>query len=97
MYECETWSVTLREGHILRAFENRVFKKIFGRKKAEVTGGWRRLHNEELQNLYASLNIIRVSKSRGMRGAGYVARMGERNANVLFRKTSENTTRKTQT
>jgi hypothetical protein len=49
---CETWSLILREEHILRVFENRVSRKIFGQKKDEVTGGWRKLHNEELHNLY---------------------------------------------
>jgi hypothetical protein len=62
-------------------FENRVLRRIFGRKRDEVTGGWTKLHNEELHNLYSSPNIIRMSKSRRMRWAGHVARMGEtRNA-----------------
>jgi hypothetical protein len=62
-------------------FENRVLRRIFGSKKAEVTGGWRKLHNEELHNLYSSPSIIRMIKSRRMRSAGHVARMGEqRNA-----------------
>jgi hypothetical protein len=68
---------TLREEHRLRVFENRVLRKIFGLKKDEVKGEWRRLHNEELNDLYSSPNIIRVIKSKRMRWAGHVARMGE--------------------
>jgi hypothetical protein len=63
-YGCETWSVTLREEHRLRLFENRVLRRIFGYKREEVAGDWRRLHNEELHNFYASLYVIRVIKSR---------------------------------
>jgi hypothetical protein len=59
-------------------FENRVLKRIFGPKRDEVTGGWRKLHNEELHNLYSSPSIIRIIKSRGMRWAGHVARRGRR-------------------
>jgi len=61
---CETWSLTLREERRLRVFENRVVRRIFGPKRDEVTGEWRRLHNEELNYLYFSPNIIRVFKSR---------------------------------
>jgi hypothetical protein len=68
----------LREEHRLRVFENRVLRRIFGPKRDEVTGGWRNLHNEELQNLYSSPSIIRTMKSRRMRWAGYVARMENR-------------------
>jgi hypothetical protein len=78
LYGCETWSLTLREVCRLRVFENRVLRRIFGPKKDEVTGEWRRLHNKELYALYSSLNIIRVIKSRRLRWAGHVARMGER-------------------
>jgi hypothetical protein len=58
--------------------ENRVLRRIFGPKRAEVTGGWRKLHNEELHNLHSSASIIRMIKSRRMRCAGHVARMGEK-------------------
>ena len=59
LYGCETWSLTLREEHRLRVFENKVLRKIFGAKKEEITGEWRKLHNAELQALYSSPNIIR--------------------------------------
>jgi hypothetical protein len=78
LYGCETWSLTLREEHRLRGFENRVLRRIFGPKRDEVTEAWRKLHNEELHNLYSSPSIIRMIKSRRMRGAGHVARMGEK-------------------
>jgi len=77
-YGCETWSLTLREELRLRVFENKVLRRIFGPKMDEVTGECRQLHNEELDDLYFSPNIIRVIKSRRMRRAGHVARMGER-------------------
>jgi len=67
---CETWSVTLNEEHGLRLFENRVLGRIFGSKREEVGGGWRRLHDEEFHNLYASSNIIMVIKSRRITGRG---------------------------
>jgi hypothetical protein len=74
-------SVREKEEHRLRVFENRVLRRIFGPKRDEVTGDWRKLHNEELHNFYSSPNIIRMIKSRRMRWAGHVARMGEtRNA-----------------
>jgi hypothetical protein len=66
----------LREVRRLRVFENRVLRRIFGFKKDEVTGEWRKLHNEELNGLYSLPNIVRVIKSRRMRWAGHVARMG---------------------
>jgi hypothetical protein len=77
LYGCETWYFTLREQHRLRAFENRVLRRIFGSKRHEVTGEWRKLHNEELHNLYSSTNIIRQIKSRRLKWAGHVAGMGE--------------------
>jgi hypothetical protein len=77
LYRCETWSLTLREKHRLRVFENRVLRRIFGPKRNEVTGGRRKLHNEELHGLYSPPSIIRVIKARRMRWAGHVAHMGE--------------------
>ena len=77
LYGCETWSLTLREERRLRVFENKVLRRIFGPRRDEVTGDWRRLHNEEINVLYSSPNIVRVIKSRRMRWAGHVARMGE--------------------
>jgi len=77
LYGCETWSLTLREERRLRVFENRVFRRLFGPKRDDVTGEWRKLHNEELNDLY-SPSIVRVIKSRRMRWVGHVARMGER-------------------
>ena len=77
LYGCETWSLTLREELRLRVFENRVLRRVFGPKRDEVTGVWRKLHNEELSDLYSLLNIVRVVKSRRIRWAGNVARMGE--------------------
>jgi hypothetical protein len=69
--------LTLREEHRQRMFENRVLRRIFGPKRVEVTGEWRKLHNEKLHNLYSSPNIIRQIKSRRMRWAGHAVRMGE--------------------
>jgi len=77
LYGCETWLLTLRKEWKLRVFENMVLRRIFGQRRDEVTGEWRRLHNEELNDLYSSPNIVRVIKSGRMRWAGYVARMGE--------------------
>ena len=77
VYGCETWSLTLRVECKLRVFENKVLRRIFGHKRDEVTGEWRKLHYEELNDLYASPNILRVVKSRRIRWAGHVACMGE--------------------
>ncbi|KAJ4431782.1 hypothetical protein ANN_20387 [Periplaneta americana] len=88
LYSCETWTLTLREQQRLRVFENKVLRKIFGAKRDEVTGEWRKLHNAELHALYTSPDIIRNIKSRRLRWAGHVARKGEsRNAyRVLVRR-----------
>jgi hypothetical protein len=75
LYECETWALILRKAHRLRVFENRVLRRIFGPKRDEATG---KLHNDELHNLYSSLSVIRMTKSRRMRWAVHVARMGRR-------------------
>jgi hypothetical protein len=77
LYGCETWSVTLRDKRRLRVFENRVLKRQFGTKRDEVTE-WRKLHNEELNAVYCSPSIIWLIRSRRMRWAGHVARMGDR-------------------
>ena len=77
LYGCETWSLKLREERSLRVFENRVLRKVFGSKRDETTGEWRKLHNEELSYLYSLPNIVRVVKSRRMRWSGHVERMGE--------------------
>ena len=71
LYGCETWSLTLREECRLRVL------RVFGPKRDKVTGEWRKLHNEELRDLYSLPNIVQVVKSRRMRWAGHVARMGE--------------------
>ena len=78
LYGCETWSLTLREKRRLRVLENRLLRGIFGPKRDEVTGEWRKLHNEELNDLYSSPNIVRVIESRRMGWAGHIARMGAR-------------------
>jgi hypothetical protein len=76
LYGCETWSLTLREEHRLRVFENRVLRNISGPEREE-DGSWRKLHNDELHSLYSSPNIVRVIKSRRITCAEHVARMGE--------------------
>jgi len=78
LYGCETWSLTLREERRLRVVENRVLRRIFVPKREEVTREWRKLHNEELNDLYCSSNIVRVIKSRRMRWTGHVAHTGEK-------------------
>jgi hypothetical protein len=77
LYGCETRSLTVREEHRLKVLENRVLRRIFGPKRDEVTGEWRKLRNEELHILYSSPNIIREIKSRRIRWAEHVARIGE--------------------
>jgi hypothetical protein len=78
LYGCETWYLALREEHRLGEFENRVLMRVFGPKRDEVTGEWRKLRNEELNDLYSSPSIIRIIKARRMRWAEHVARMGEK-------------------
>jgi hypothetical protein len=75
LYGCETWALTLREEHRLRVFGNRVLRRIFGLKRDEVTGEWRKLPNEDLRDKSRSIN--RMIRSRSMRWAGHVARRGE--------------------
>jgi hypothetical protein len=77
-YGCETWSLTFREERRPRVFENRILRRIFGPKRDEVTREWRKLYNEELNDLYSLPNIVWVIKSRRIKWAGHVARMGER-------------------
>jgi hypothetical protein len=75
LYGCGVWSHTVREQ--IEVSENGIMMRIFGPKREDVTGGWRRLHYEELHKLYASLNIIRVIKSRRMKSSAHVARPGD--------------------
>jgi hypothetical protein len=96
---CGVAKGTVREEHKLKVFEYRVLR-IFGPKRDGVTGGWRKLHNEELHNLYSSPSIIRIIMSMRMRGAGHVARMGQkRNVYRLLvgKQEGKETTRKTET
>jgi hypothetical protein len=72
LYGCVTWLLTLREKRRLRLFKNRVLRRVFGPKRNEVTGAWRKLHNEKLNDLYSLPNIVRVVKSRRMRWDGHV-------------------------
>ena len=83
LYGCENRSLTLREERRLRVFENRVLMRIFGPRRDEVTGEWRKLHNGGLNYLYSSPNIVQVMKSRRMGWARHVARMQERR--VVYR------------
>jgi hypothetical protein len=78
LYECDTWSLKLREERRLRVFENGVLRRVFGPKRDEVTGEWRKLPDEELNDLYCSPNVVRVIKWRRIRWAEHVARMGEK-------------------
>jgi len=77
MYECETWSLALREEHRLRLFVNGVSRRIFVPKSNEIIEEWRKLHNEELNDLYTSPKVSRLLKPRRMRWEGHVARTGE--------------------
>jgi hypothetical protein len=78
LYGCETLSLILKEEHRLRVFENKVLRRIFGQKRDEVTGGWRKLHYEEFRDSHSSLSIIRMIKTRRIRWAGHVARMRDK-------------------
>jgi hypothetical protein len=85
LYGCETWSLTLREEHRLRVFESKVLRRIFGSKRDEAIGDWRKLHNEELHNLYSSPSIIRMIKSRRMRWSRHIEIIGNNfRENVQF-------------
>jgi hypothetical protein len=84
LYGCETWSLTLREEYRLEVFENRVLRRISGLKRDEVTGEWRKLHTEELHDLYSSPRISRIIKARRMRWTGLVARMGREEVRVML-------------
>jgi hypothetical protein len=86
LYGSDIWSLTLREEHRPRVYEDRVLRRIFGARRDEVTGEWRKLHNEEFDNLYSSPSIIRVIKSRRMRWAGNVARAEGESCSILARK-----------
>jgi len=77
VYGCETWSLTLREERRLRVFQNRVLRRIYGSKREEVIGEWRKIHTEKLNDMYSAPNIVRVIKSR-LRWTGHVERLGER-------------------
>jgi hypothetical protein len=78
LYGSETWSLTLREEHRVRVFENRVLRRVLGCTRDEIIRGWRKLHNEDLHNVYSSPNINRMIKSKRMRWAGHVVRIGEK-------------------
>jgi hypothetical protein len=80
---CETWSLILREEHRLKVYEKRVQRRIFGPKKDEIVGRWRKLHNE-LRDLYSTPNIIRMFKSRGIRWAGHVTDLGKKGNHMGF-------------
>jgi hypothetical protein len=84
MYGFETRSLTLREEHRLRVFGNKMRRRIFGPRRDEILGIWRKLHNKELHNLNSSPNIIRIIKSEIMRVAGHVARMGSKKVHTDF-------------
>jgi hypothetical protein len=84
LYGCKTLSLTLIEEHRLKVFENRVLRRIFGQKRDEVTGEWRKLPNEEHRELYSSPSIIRIIKSRTMRRAGHQSRMGGRRTRIRY-------------
>jgi hypothetical protein len=82
VYGCESWSLTLREEHRLGVFQNRVLRRILGTKREEVTGEWRKLHDEELLDLCSLPSAIKIKKPRRMRWVGHVARMGRRGTRI---------------
>ena len=84
LYGCETWSLRLREELRLRVFENRVLRKMFGPKRDEVTGEWRKLHKEELMDIYALPNIVRVVKEKNEVGGACGAYWGRREVCTVF-------------
>jgi len=84
LYGCETWSLTMRAERRLWVFENGVLRRIFGSRRDEVTGEWRKLHHEELNDLYCSPKFVRVIKSRRMKWVEHVARMGREEAYIGF-------------
>jgi hypothetical protein len=84
LYGCETWSLTVREEQRLKTFEYRVLRRIFGPKREEVVGGWKRMHSEEVHSLYDSSYIVWVIKSSRIRWTGYVARMGAMRMYKIF-------------
>jgi hypothetical protein len=84
LYGFETWSLTLKEEHRLRVFEDKVLRRVFGPKSDEVTGGRRKPHNDELRDLYSSPSIIRILKSMRIRWAGHVARMEKREMHISY-------------
>jgi hypothetical protein len=84
LYGCETWSLTLREEYRLKVFENRVLRRIFGLKRDEEIGGWRKLHNEELHNLYSLPNIIRMINPKRIRLEGHVTRIEKRGLHIGY-------------
>jgi hypothetical protein len=88
-YGCETWSLSLREEHRLKVFESKVLRRIFGRRRDEVTGGRRKLHDEELHDLYTSPSIRRIMKPKRMRWSGHVARMGIRGTYISYWKETQ--------
>jgi len=92
VYGCETWLLTLREERRLTVFENRVLRRIFGPGRDVVTVDWRKLHNEELNDLYSSPNVLRMIRSRRMRWTVHVACIGERKG--VFRVWWENLKKK---
>jgi hypothetical protein len=84
LHGCEIWSLTFRDKHRLRVFENRVLKRIFRPRRDKVTGDWRNLYNEALRDLYSSPSIIRIIKSRSIRRAAHVAEMGRRGTCIRY-------------